>query len=146
MVLIFIYLINKTMCTLISQKHASVKLMLEIPGKVAHRCSNIFFSTIPSFLPPLTQNWVYGRSDCLVVVVEKISFALRAPFPNSQMSKFCPCRNALAKKSGNSGHVILEKAKRTYLYRKTDGYGLEITPGKPPRCPARPPAPVPSRS
>jgi len=66
------------------------------------------FSTIPSFTPPSTQNWVCSHSYCLVVATEKISFALRAPFPKSQMSKSCPCTTSFPKKSGNCGARLID--------------------------------------
>jgi hypothetical protein len=70
---------------------------------------NHIFSTIRAFPPHSTQNWVCTRSSPHEWLPKKFTFALKAPFPNSQLSKFCSKTKGFAKNCGNSGFSHLEK-------------------------------------
>ena len=73
---------------------------------------NHIFSTIPAIKPSSAQNWVCSCSGPQGLVVEKISFALRAPFPNSQGSEGGPRTTAFPKKSGNFGTISVDNGSR----------------------------------
>jgi hypothetical protein len=88
--------------------------------KLALRAQTIGFAAVSlheEWLPKILSCLLQGYGQQPVNIFFR-PFALRAPFPNSQMSELCPFTTGFHKKSGNSGEILVDFSIQTDKMRE----------------------------